>query len=465
MPTANNPEPTPMATETADVEATPADTAGAAPRQAAPPGPRRFPGLLLVGTDFRSAPLELREKVAYDPDQAEDLLLRLMARDETSEAVVLSTCNRTEIYVVPRDGTDSESAYRSVLELGFLSRAPEMERAGHLKVLRDEEAARHLLSVAAGLQSMVLGEPEIMGQVKQSLDLAAQSGAAGPVVQRLLRSAGDAGRRSRNETAISEGAVSLGYAVVELARNIYSELSDLRVLVLGAGETAGFVVRNLLERGATDVRVANRTAERARKLQEEFPAIQVLPLDDRLDAAATADLVVTTTSASEPLLTRDQLRKALSKRKRRPLLVVDLGVPRNVEEAAGKLDNVFLHSIDSLQTLIDRNLKRRREEIPKVAEIVAEELDRLGHWYRSLEAEPLVARLQKQAEATRRRELENAYKRFPPETHEDLDRFTRSLVRKILHNPSMGLRAAAGGGEADLRRLDAARELFQLDDD
>lgn len=426
---------------------------------------RQFPALLMVGTDFRSAPVELRERVAYAPDQAEELLVQLLARDEVAEAVVLSTCNRTEIYAVPRNNDDSEQIYRTVLDLGFLSRAPEMERAGHLKVLRNAEAARHLLSVAAGLQSMVLGEPEILGQVKQATDLADKVGAAGPVVQRLMRSAADSGRRARNETAITEGAVSLGYAVVELARNIYSDLSDLRVLVLGAGETAGFVVRNLLERGATDVSVANRTAERARKLQEEFPAIKILPLDDRLAVAATADLVVTTTSASEPLLTREQLKKALAKRKRRPLLVVDLGVPRNVEQAAGKLDNVFLHSIDSLQGLIDRNLKRRREEIPRVAEIIAEELDRLGHWYRALEAEPLVARLQKQAEATRRREMENALKRFPAETHEDLDRFTRSLVRKILHNPSMGLRAAATGTQGDLRRLEAARELFRLDDE
>ena len=230
-------------------------------RTEAPTGARgSFPSLLLVGTDFRSAPLELRERVAYNPETAEDLLIKLLARDEVAEAVVLSTCNRTEIYVVPRNGADSETAYRAVLDLAFLSRAPEMEREGRLRVLRDEEAARHLLAVASGLQSMVLGEPEILGQVKQATDLADTVGSAGPVVRRLMRAAADAGRRSRNETAISAGAVSLGYAVVELARNIYSDLSGVRVLVLGAGETASFCVRNLLERGADDVRVANRSA-------------------------------------------------------------------------------------------------------------------------------------------------------------------------------------------------------------
>jgi glutamyl-tRNA reductase len=312
---------------------------------------------------------------------------------------------------------------------------------------------------------MVLGEPEILGQVKQATDLAEAVGSSGPVVRRLLRAAADAGRRARGETAISEGAVSMGYAVVELARNIYSDLAGVRVLVLGAGETATFVVRNLLERGATDVRVANRGAERARALQSEFPAITLLPLDERFEAAANADLVVTTTSAAEPLLTRDRLRKALGRRKGRPLLMVDLGVPRNVEEAAGRLDNIFLHSIDSLQSLIDRNLKKRREEVPRVAEIVGQELARYGAWYRSLEAEPLVARLQKQAEAIRRRELETALKRFPAETHADLDRVTRALVRKILHNPSAKLRSAGEGGDAGLQRLDLARDLFDLDED
>jgi len=330
-------------------------------------------------------------------------------------------------------------------------------------VLRDAEAARHLLSVASGLESMVLGEPEILGQVKQASDLADAVGSAGPVIHRLLRSAADSGRRARTETAITEGAVSLGYAVVELARNVFRDLAAVRVLIVGAGETASFVTRNLLERGATDVRVANRGSERAAALKEQFPAITLLPLEERLAAAASADLVVTTTSAPEPLLTGDALAPLAQRRTSRPLLVVDLGVPRNVEPKVGSLDNVFLHSIDSLEGLIERNLKRRREEIPNVEEIVEQELSRFTGWYRSLDAEPLVASLQKQAESIRRRELETAYKRFPESVHDDLDRFTRALVRKILHNPSSRLRAAADGGDG-LERLDLVRELFRLDE-
>jgi len=443
---------------------------GSAEAHAAPLVRGSFPPLLMVGTDHRSSPLELRERVAYDAASAEDLLLHLRARGVVAEAVALSTCNRTELYVVPdaeaeAQADEAKNAYRSVLDLGFLSRVPEMEREGRLRVLRDGEAARHMLAVASGLESMVLGEPEILGQVKQAVELAEAVGCSGPVVRQLLRSAQDAGARARNETAISSGAISLGYAVVELATSIFSGLGEVRVLVLGAGDTGASVTRNLLERGATDVRVANRGRERAEALQREHPTIRLVSLQDRFEAVAEADLVVTATSAPEPLLTRDRLKAAVSRRTSRPLLVVDLGVPRNVEEAAGRLPNLFLHSIDSLETLIERNLRKRRAEVPRVEEIVHHELDRFADWYRSLEAEPLVARLQKKAEGIRRREMEQAMRRFPEEVHDDLDRFTRSLVRKILHNPSTRLRATTGGSQAGLHRLDLARELFDLDED
>ena len=421
-----------------------------------------FPPLLLVGTDFRLSPLALRERVAYDPGGAEELLVHLLARDAVAEASVLSTCNRTEVYVVPRH---EEGAHRGVIETAFLAKAPEIERDGRLYVRREAEAARHLLRVAAGLESMVLGEPEILGQVRQAHDLAEAVGSSGPLTRRLLRSAAETGRRARAETAISTGAVSLGYTVVELARNIFSDLGEAGVLVLGAGETARQVVRNLLDRGARRVQVANRGRERAQRLADELPLVELLPLEERYAALAAADIVVATTSADEPLLTVERVREALARRRARPLLAVDLGVPRNVEEAVGRLPNVFLHSIDSLDVLIQRNLKRRREEVPRVEEIVEQELARFTAWYRSLAAEPLVARLQKQAEEVRRRELAQALPRFPAETHDDLDRLTRSLVRKILHHPSSRLRGRGADSGDDIERLDLVRELFRLDDE
>jgi glutamyl-tRNA reductase len=426
---------------------------------AASPPSRQEPPLLLVGTDFRCSPLPLREQVAFNREQTEEMLVHLLARAEVAEAFLLSTCNRTEIYVQPRD---DEGAYRTALEMVFLSRVPEMERPGRLYVMRDGEAARHLMGVASGLESMVLGEPEILGQVKQASALAEAVGAGGPVLKRLLRSAAAAGRRARQETGISAGAVSLGYAVVELARNIFSGLEECRVLLIGAGEIARSVARPLVERGARELKVANRGAERARLFQEEFPDAEILSFEDRFAAAGSADLVIASTGADEPVLTRRQIKEAMSHRAARPLLVVDLGVPRNVEAAASRVENVFLHTVDSLEHLIQRNLKRRKEEVPRVEEIIDQELGHFRTWFRGLEAEPLIARLQKQAERIRQQELAEARARFPAENHEDLERLTRSLVRKILHHPSNRLRAKDG---EDLSRLDLVRELFRLDDE
>jgi glutamyl-tRNA reductase len=426
------------------------------PGAAPPPDPP----LLLVGTDYRCSPLEVRERVSYDMSAGEELLVHLLANPGVSEAFLLSTCNRTEVYVQPRD---EEAAYRAVLDLAFVRREPELEKPGRLYVKRNGEAARHLLAVASGLESMVLGEPEILGQVKQAAGLAEAVGAEGPVLRRLLRSAASAGARSRQETGISAGAVSLGYAIVELARQIFKGLEECRVLLIGAGEIARSVSRPIVERGARELKVANRSAERARQFQEELPQALLVPFEERVAAVQAAEVVVVSTGAGEPVLTRRQLREAMSARRTDPLLVVDLGVPRQVETAAGRLNNLFLHTLDSLDTLIQRNLKLRKEEVPRVEEILDQEMDLFRAWYRGLGAEPVVVRLQKQAERIRQQEVAQALHRFPPETHDDLERLTRALVRKILHHPSAHLRNREGG--KDVSRLELVRELFHLEDD
>lgn len=422
------------------------------------------PPLLLVGTDHRTSPLDLRERVTYAGEAAEELLVHLLARPEVDAAAVVSTCNRTEVYVAPRD---DEAAYRAVVDLTFSSRAPELADQGRLYSKRGREAALHLMAVASGLESMVLGEPEILGQVKQAAALCEAVGTGDPVLQRLFRAAVRAGSRARSETAIGTGAVSLGYATVELARAIFNRLDEARIVVAGAGETAAMVTRSLVEKGATRLTLVNRTPERARALVREhaegLPAARVLPFEDRLEAVAAADVVVVATGAPEPIFTAADLSAAMDRRPGKPLLVVDLAVPRNVQPEAGRLANVFLHPVDSLDNLIQRNLKRRREEVPRVEEILDEEIVHFLAWYRGLTAEPLIARLQKQAERVRRNELESAIAAFPPETHEALDRLTRSLVRKILHHPSRRLRGSEGG--RPLPHLDLVRELFHLDDE
>lgn len=420
------------------------------------------PELMLIGVDYRCAPLDLREKVAYNPKDGGELLDELLAREEIAEACLLSTCNRTELYLRAADLEEEgphPQAYRVALELAFLRRAPEIEEEGRLYVKRDHEAARHLLEVASGLESMVLGEPEILGQVKQAANLAAKAGTSGKVLQRLLRTAISASGRARQETAIAAGSVSFGYAVVDLARNIFQRLEDCSVLLVGAGETARLVARNLLERGADHLWVTNRSRDRTEAFCRLFPTAKAVPFEERDQLLAKCDVVVASTAAEEAVLTREALMDAMRSRRSRPLLVVDLGVPRNVEPGAGTIDNLFLQDIDSLENLIARNLKRRRDEVTKVHEILEHEHELFISWCRSLAAEPLVTSLQRQAEQARQQALDEARQRFPSETHAELDQLTRILVRKLLHHPSLYLRR---GQHHDQRTLDMVRELFKL---
>jgi glutamyl-tRNA reductase len=414
--------------------------------------------LLAIGVDHRSATVELREKVYYDNQQAQELLAKLVASDDIDEACLLSTCNRTELYLKPTG--DTAKAYRTGLELAFLQRASEIEDEGRFFVKRDELAARHLLEVASGLQSMVLGEPEILGQVKQATGLAETAGATGQVLQKLLRTAIATGGRARSETAIGHGAVSFGYAVVDLARNIFQSLDTCSVLMLGAGEMARIAARSLTERGTRDLTVANRSLERAEAFREVFPEARIVPFADRRQALADCDIAVASTSAKENILSADDVAFAMKQRRTRPLLLADLGMPRNIDSGAATIGNVFLQDIDSLRSLIERNLKRRREEIPRVQEILDRELGRFGEWHRGQASEPVVARLQKMAEKLRRSEVEAVRDRFPEETHAELERLTRSLVRKLLHHPSKSLRGAAADGT-----IDFVRDLFRLDDE
>ncbi len=417
------------------------------------------PRLLLVGVDHRCAGLDLREKVAYDGDQAHALLQRLEASEEVSQACLLSTCNRTEIYLLPRRDA---GAYRLALARVFTDRAPEIEGQGRFYVKRGTEAARHLFEVACGLRSMVLGEPEILGQVKNAARHAEDAVTSGPMLRRLLRAAVGAGGKARRETAISAGPVSFGYALADVARHHFGRLDRCSVLMLGAGETARQVARNLVDRGVRELVVSNRSARRAEEFLGLFPGSRRLPFAERARELARADVVVAITSASRPVLGRAELAPAMASRRGRSLLVADLGVPRNVEADAGELDGLFLQDVDSLEGLIAGNLKRRREEVPQALQIIDRELELFLSWHRSLAAEPLVEALQKRAEEIRQREVESARAVFPVDTHDHLERLTRSLVRKLLHHPSAHLRSTES---TEPRRLETVRDLFKLDED
>lgn len=416
------------------------------------------PSLVLVGTDHRHAPLELREQVSLSSDEIGEAVRRLRTHPALEEAYLLSTCNRTEVYALPRN---EEAAYRAVVDEIFDARAPGIERQGRLYVKWHGEAAQHLLSVACGLESMVLGEPEILGQVKQAAAAADAGQALGSVLRRLLKAAQDSGSRARSETELAAGAVSFGYAAVELARNIFSSLESTRVLLVGAGDIARQVARNLQERGTQELLVANRGSERAERLRQEFPGARLIPFEERASYLGEVDLAVISTAADEPVISRVHAARATSRRGDRPLLLVDLSVPRNIAPDVRRLENVFLHDVDSLQHLIQRNLKRRREAVPKVREIVEQELGHYYSWFLARRADPVVARLQRRAEGIRQREVGISLAAFPEETHETLHRLTRSIVRKLLHHPSSHLRQL----DTEPEHLEWFQELFHLDDE
>ena len=414
------------------------------------------PRLLLVGIDHRCAPLELREKVSFKSEDGQELMRRLVALPEVREVVLLSTCNRTELYLLPEE---EASGYRLAMSEVFLARAPEIESEGRFYVKRGVEAAQHLFEVASGLQSMVLGEPEILGQVKHAAASSRGCRSSGTVLRQLLKRAIAAGGRVRRETALGAGSVSFGYAVIDLARNIFSQLDSCKVLLIGAGEMSRQVARSFKEKGARHLAVCNRGTARLEAFHALFPEAHTVPYEERHARVSEYDVVVTSTGADEPVFLHADMRRAMQERKSRPMLAVDLGVPRNIEPRCGELENLFLQDIDSLEHLIHQNLRRRREEVPRVQEILERELQRFQDWNRSLAAEPVIGSLQRWAEGIRQRELEVARKRWPEEMVAEVDAMTRSLVRKLLHHPSLELRS---GGDPE--SLQWAQRLFRLQD-
>lgn len=413
-----------------------------------------------IGVDHRSAPVEIREALAFDRDQAASFLAEAAA--ELSERLLLSTCNRTEVLAVSGD-TAGDPAAR-LLELLKRSRGvPDFGKNGFTRVYRGEEAVRHLFRVAAGLESMILGESQILGQVKDAGDLAEACGASGPVLRKVLETSVRVGKRARTETKIGEGAVSVASAAVDLAKKVFGDLADRSAMVIGAGETGALVSRHLRAGGIGRMRVTNRTLTRAQELAREVEA-ESWGLCGVPPGLREADVVIASMGGERPLLTYDEIRMAMRARKDRMLLILDISVPRAVERRVGDIENVFLHDIDALQSIVDQNLEVRRRAIPKVEAIVEDAVESFLRWEREMEVVPTIKALRQRFEELRRRELDQNLKRIPEGAREAAARMTESLVQKLLHEPTMRLRKASREpGEG--RDLSAAiRDLFGIED-
>jgi glutamyl-tRNA reductase len=418
--------------------------------------------LLALGVSHKTAPLDLRERLSLTEGRAVGALRELTDAAGIHEAAAISTCNRTELYLVVSDPVEAEST-----ALGVLTRQADIrptELLGHLYSLRSGEAVSHLFRVTAGLDSMIVGEAEIQGQVKRAYELALVEGGTGPVLNRLFRGALAAGGRARGETGISEKNVSIPSVAVDLARRTLGDLAERRVLMIGAGETAELVARALVSRGAATVFVANRHYDRAIGLAQRFEgnAVRFEELPEQLEAA---DIVVSATNSPHHIVERDELEQVMATRGGRPLLLVDIAVPRDVEPACREIANVSLHDIDDVQQIVERNANGREAEARRAERLLDAEQDRFERWLSSLEVVPTIAALRERADEVVRRVLAENDPRWESLGEADRKRLSamaKAIASRLLHEPTVRMKRSAGGDDAYLY-VSALRDLFGLD--
>jgi glutamyl-tRNA reductase len=417
--------------------------------------------VLLVGLSHRTAPLELRERLALA--DAVPALRKLVASDEIDEAVLVSTCNRVEVVATTSHPDAARLRLRSFLRRELAGHDVGSELEGCLYEHVDGDAMRHVLRVASSLDSMVLGEPQILGQTKEAWRAAAECGAAGPVLARLFQQAFATAKRVRSETRVAERPVSLARVAVELAQRIFEELADKRALLVGAGEMVEAAVDALRGAGLAQVAVANRTPERAAELATRCGGT-AHGLDELPRLLSEADLVLTCIAAAEPVLRPAGVEAALRARRGRPVFVVDLGVPRNADPAIDRIDNVYLYDVDDLGSLAEENARARQQERARAEAIVEEQKQRFDGWLAALRAVPTIRHLRERAEAIRAAEFERVAGRLPfePGQREAVEYLTRAIVNKLLHEPVTQLRRAAEREEG-MAILEVARVLFDLD--
>lgn len=412
--------------------------------------------LILLGVNHRTAGVAERERLSFDAQRARAALAE--RGNPLPEALILSTCNRVEIYAFAPAPEQGAARLREML--GDANAAEPAVVPERIEA-RGEAAARHLLRVAAGLDSMVLGEMQILGQVKTAWDWARSAGSAGPHLDRLLATAVHAGKRARAETSIGAGAVSVASAAVDLATRVFGELDERRVLVIGAGQTGSLAARHFAERHPRELIIASRNPERAQALAAEL-AGRAIGLEALSLALAEVDVAVSATAAPGLVVSAEAVRRAVRGRGSRPLVLVDIALPRDIDPAVAELENVFLHPIDALHSVVDRSLARRRAEVPRVEAIVAEECRRLFEWLRGRDATSVVRELREHFERVRTAELERSLKQFPESERERVERLTRALVNKLLHLPTTRLKGCEPASDRGQGRIEAARELFAL---
>ncbi len=414
----------------------------------------------LFGINHHTAPLELREALAMDRAAVQATLREIRSDAAIGEAAILATCNRTELYVATPDPPAAEAAMRRLFSRIAGDRESLVDAHAYLRT--GEEACRHLLRVAAGLDSMILGEHQVLGQVREAQSRAREAETLGPLMYRLWSAALHTGKRARAETDIGMGAVSVALATVSLAERVLGDLHQRSVLLIGAGDTCRLAARHFADRRPSRLWVANRTFDRAIAVAEAFEG-EAVPFDAIGSILPSADVVVSATRALGFVVTCEMVRSAMATRPERRLVLVDIAVPRDVEPAAGTIEQVFLYPIDAVQTLVDRSLSHRLREVPRVEAIVEDECRKLMAWTRNLGASAVVRELAERFERVRAEEVRRSLSHFHPEEEALIDRMTKTLVSRLLRPPITRLTSGDLSPSVESVRLELVRELFALE--
>lgn len=419
--------------------------------------------LLALGINHKTAPVEIREKVAFAPDKMEQALHECVNKAEVGEAAIVSTCNRTELYFSLLDNEVSDSDIAALLEwFCQYHRLDKKDVEPYIYLHSNNDAVQHILRVASGLDSLVLGEPQILGQIKDAYNTANQAGTIGRQLNRLFQHTFSVAKQVRTDTAIGANPVSVAFAAVSLAKRIFADLSEHTALLIGAGETTELVAQHLANQGVKKMIVANRTVERAQTLANKFEG-EAIALSDMPERLVEADIIIASTASQLPILGKGAVERALKLRKHRPMFMVDIAVPRDIEPEVSSLDDVYLYTVDDLHEVIEEGRNSREEAAKQAEEIIENQVDHFMGWLRSLKGVDTIVAFREQAEQKRDEQLAQAQKQLAAgkDPEQVLNELARTLTNKLIHEPSAQLNQAAYSGRKDL--LDHARELFNLE--
>jgi glutamyl-tRNA reductase len=419
--------------------------------------------IIVVGLNYRTAPVEVRERFTFAEQDLPEAVRQLKLTKSILEGVIVATCNRTELYAVVDRHHLCGHYIRSFMEQWF--ELPRGEFTEHLYMYEDEQAIDHLLRVTSGLDSMVIGETQILGQVRDAFLLAQKEKATGTLFNTLFKQAVTMAKRAHSETSIGESAVSVSYAAVELGKRIFGQFNGKTVMILGAGKMSELTAKHLYSNGADRVLVVNRTYERAAELADKFKGIP-LTLDEAARRLHEADIVISSTGSAQYVLTKEQVESEMQRRKSKPLFMIDIAVPRDLDPEIAGVPNVFLYDIDDLEGIVESNLDLRRKEAAKIELMIEEELGQFQTWYKTLGVVPLIRALQDKAAGIHEETMESLEKKLPDLSDRELKvirKLTKSIVNQMMHDPILRIKEMAGEKQAD-DAMDMFVKLFALEE-